>query len=456
MKNKFFSFFLLLTFILTTGAGCSPTVAPKSIKPITITYWRVFDDADAFADIIANYKKIHPYITVEYKKFRYEEYEKELLNALAEDRGPDIFSIPSAWLGEYQAKLAPLPPELTLTYPVTRGTIKKETIAEVRTTKSLTLKDLKTNFVDIVSSDALLNKDGEERIYGLPLYIDTMAMYYNPSLFNNAGISAPPQYWDTEFQQDVKKLTKQNNQGNIIQSGVALGGNANIERPQDIISLLMMQNGAVMMDNGSVLFHIIPAGGDQKYNPGLEALRFYTDFSNPGKDVYCWNSTLENSLNLFAQGSLAMMFSYSYNLPVIRALAPKLTFSIAKMPQIRGNAKQVNYANYWLEGVSAKTKNINEAWDFIQFETSQEQVQSYLKIAKKPTALRTLIKTQTDDLDIGVFADQVLTAQSWYHGKDSLAAEKAMSDMIDLTIKNEKEIKQIMEQGASKVQQTVF
>jgi ABC-type glycerol-3-phosphate transport system substrate-binding protein len=126
------------------------------------------------------------------------------------------------------------------------------------------------------------------------------------------------------------------------------------------------------------------------------------------------------------------------------------------MPQIRGNAKQVNYANYWLEGVSAKTKNINEAWDFIQFETSQEQVQSYLKIAKKPTALRTLIKTQTDDLDIGVFADQVLTAQSWYHGKDSLAAEKAMSDMIDLTIKNEKEIKQIMEQGASKVQQTVF
>lgn len=455
MKNKLFAFFLLLTFILTAGAGCTSQSSPKSIKPISLTYWRVFDDEDAFADIIANYKKIHPNITITYKKFRYEEYEKELLNALAEDRGPDLFSIPSSWVAEYQAKLAPLPAETTILVPVVQGTIKKETIAETQVKKSLTLKGLKTNFVDIVSSDAVLEKDGEKKIYGLPLYVDTMAMYYNPSLLNNAGISAPPQYWNAEFQQDVKKLTKQNNQGNIIQSGVALGGNANIERPQDILSLLMMQNGAMMMDNGSVLFHTIPAGGDPKYNPGLEALRFYTDFSNPGKDVYCWNSNLQNSLNMFAQGNLAMMFTYSYNLPVVRALNPKLNFSVAKMPQIQGNSKQVNYANYWLEGVSAKTKNIDAAWDFIQYETSQDQVPSYLKVAKKPTALRALIKTQTDDLDLGIFADQVLTAQSWYHGKDSLAAEKAVSEMIDLTIKSEKDIKQIMEQGAAKVQQTI-
>jgi ABC-type glycerol-3-phosphate transport system substrate-binding protein len=455
MKNKFFSFFLLLTFLLTAGAGCSSTVAPKSIKPVTLTYWRVFDNEDAFADIITNYKKIHPYVSIEYKKFRYEEYEKELLNALAEDRGPDMFSIPSAWLEEYQAKLSPLPPETTLVYPVVRGTVKKETIAEVRTSKSLTLKDLKTNFVDIVSTDAVLEKDGEKRIYGLPLYVDTMAMFFNPSLLNNAGISAPPQYWNTEFQQAVKKLTKQNNQGNIIQSGVAMGGSANIDRPQDIIALLMMQNGAVMMDNGAVLFNSVPPGGDSSYNPGLEALRFYTDFSNPGKDVYCWNGNLQNSLNMFAQGNLAMMFTYSYNLPVIRALAPKLQFSTAKMPQIQGNSKQVNYANYWLEGVSAKTKNINEAWDFIQFATSEKQVPSYLKVSKRPTALRSLIVTQTDDLDLGIFADQILTAQSWYHGKGSIAAEKAMTEMIDLTVKNEKDIRPIMDQGASKVQQTV-
>jgi multiple sugar transport system substrate-binding protein len=455
MKNKFFVLFLLFTFLLTAGAGCTAGTPASSIKPITLTYWRVFDDEDAFATIISDYKKIHPNITIEYKKFRYEEYESALLNALAEDRGPDMFSLPSTWLLQYQPKLLPLPPQTTLVYPVTQGTIKKQTVAEKRTTKSLSLKDLKANFIDVAASDAVLDKDGESLIYGLPLYVDTLAMFYNPGLLNNAGISQPPQFWNNEFQQDVKKLTKQNNQGNIIQSGVAMGGNANISRPQDVLSLLMIQNGAVMMDSGSVLFQTIPPGADQKYNPGLEALRFYTDFSNTAKEVYCWNSNLPNSLNMFAQGSLAMMFSYSYDLPSVRALAPKLNFAIAKMPQIQGNSKQVNYANYWLETVSAKSKNVDAAWDFIQFETSADEVQSYLKIAKKPTALRSLISSQSDDLDLGVFASQLLTAQSWYHGKNPLAAEKAMGEMIDLTVKNEKDIVKIIGDGAVKVQETI-
>ncbi|HTW96760.1 MAG TPA: hypothetical protein VMD74_03860, partial [Candidatus Methylomirabilis sp.] len=87
--------------------------------------------------------------------------------------------------------------------------------------------------------------------------------------------------------------------------------------------------------------------------------------------------------------------------------------------------------------------------------TAAEHVQSYLKIAKKPTALRALISSQADDLDIGVFADQVLTAQSWYQGKNPLAAESAMADMVDQSLADEKNISKILENGAAKVQQTI-
>jgi len=453
MRNKIFIFFLLLIFLLTAGAtGCNPN-SPSAIKPITLTYWRTFDDEDAFADTITAYKKIHPNVTIEYKKFRYEEYEKELINALAEDRGPDIFSIPSSWMREYQAKLAPLPAQITLINPVQTGTIRKQIVAQAQTTKSLTIKDLQSKFVDIVANDAVLDKDGVPTIYGLPLYVDTLALYYNRDLFNNAGIATPPQLWNDEFQQDVKKLTKLNSQGNIVQSGVALGGSTNIERPQDILSLLMMQNGALMMSNGTVMFQAVPPGGDRSYNPGLGALQFYTDFANPAKEVYCWNSTLKNSLEMFEEGNLAMMFTYSFDLPTIKAAAPKLNFAVAKMPQIPG--RQINYANYWMETVSAKSKNIGQAWDFVQYETAAEHVQSYLKIAKKPTALRALISSQADDLDIGVFADQVLTAQSWYQGKNPLAAESAMADMVDQSLADEKNISKILENGAAKVQQTI-
>ncbi len=456
MKSKIFALFLIFSFIITSGFGCkSPSAeVKKASEPITLTYWRAYDDADAFAEIFSAYEAIHPNVNIEYKKFRYEEYEKELINALAEDRGPDIFSIPSTWINEYKTKITPLPEKTSMIYITTKGTIKKETVQELRETKSLTIKELKNNYADIVSSDIILNEDGSQKIYGLPLYIDTLAMFYNRDLLNSAGIAEVPQYWNKTFQDAVKNLTKQNSKGNITQAGISMGWGENIERSGDVLALLMMQNGAIMTENNTIMFHSIPQGSDKNYNPGLEALRFYTDFSNPAKDVYCWNGDMENSLEMFEQGNLAITFGYSYHLPIIKAAAPKLNFSVAKMPQIEFS-RQINYANYWVETVSAKSKNIDAAWDFIQFETSAENVTSYLKATNKPTALKSLINEQIDDEDIGPFAEQILTAKSWYYGKDSRAAETAFMEMIDLAAKKEKDLSDIISAAASKIQQTM-
>ena len=465
MKTKIITLSLLFIFLLTSGFGCKlvDQKTQEAMKPITLNYWRVWDGPDAFEEIFSAYKALHPFITINYRKLRYDEYENELLNALAEDRGPDIFSIHNTWLKKYKNKITPLPPTTTLAYPITQGTIKKEVIPQLRTTKSLNAKDIKNNFVNIVYRDVAglifneATKKYEEKIYGLPLFVDTLAMYYNKDLFNNAGLAQSPAYWNNEFQQAVKKTTKQDTKGEIIQSGAALGGSNNIERYSDILSVLMMQNGSVMADDdsGQVLFNKIPPSfKDQSYNPGLEALRFYTDFANPAKEVYSWNKNLDDSLNLFAQGKLAIMFGYSYHLATIRAQAPKLNFAITKLPQIEGNTP-VNFANYWVETVSSKSQHLNEAWDFIQFATKAEQAKTYLDKAKRPTALRALINEQIDDDDMGVFAEQVLTAKSWYHGADSAAAEKMFAEMIDAAVLGQDKIETLINLAASKVQQTM-
>lgn len=444
--------------ILTAGFGCKITnkVTQDAMKPITLTYWRVFDGPDAFQDIIAKYKALHPFITIDYRKLRYEEYETELLNALAEDRGPDIFSIHNTWIKKYQSKLIPMPDTITMAYPVVKGTVKKEVIPELRTANSLSLKELKDNFVDVVGRDVLL-EDG--KIYGLPLAVDTLAMFYNKDLFNNAGISQPPQYWNKEFLQTVKKLTKQDPKKGLLQSGVALGGSSNINRFSDILTVLMMQNGAVIMDDGGqVVFNQVPLSAKgNNYNPGLEALRFYMDFSNPIKESYAWNNELPNSLDMFISGNLAIMFSYSYDLATIKAQAPKLNFSVAKLPQIEGNPPtNINFANYWVEVVSKKSKYSNEAWDFIQFMAKEEQAKSYLEKTKRPTALRSLVASQRTDNEIGVFADQVLTARSWYKGKNVVAAEEAIKEMVDTVIENTGEkLQDIINTAAARVRQTI-
>lgn len=458
MSKKIALLALLSVFLLTSGFGCklANKETKQAMEPVTLTYWRVFDGPDAFDEVISRYKALHPFVTIEYRKLRYDEYENALLNAFAEDRGPDIFSIHNTWIVKYQSKLTPLPENTTMAYPVTKGTIKKEVTTELRTTKSLTADQLKDSFVDAVAHDVILD-DG--KIYGLPLSVDTLAMYYNKDLFNNAGISQAPKYWNKEFLQAVKKMTKQDPKQGIVQSGAGLGGGNNIERFSDILSVLMMQNGAVMINDGNqVVFNQVPDFAKSSgYNPGLEALRFYADFANPSKEAYAWNSSLPNSLEMFASGNLAIFFGYSYHRSSIEALAPKLNFSVAKLPQIEGNPPtNINFANYWVEVVSKKSQHANEAWDFIQFIAQEEQAKSYLEKTGRPTALRSLVSSQREDGKVGVFADQVLTAKSWYKGKDANAAEAAIREMIEAAISaSSDKLTGIINNAAAKVQQTI-
>ncbi len=459
MKTKIIAFALLLVFVATAGLGCK-TVSQdvqNRMQPITLNYWRVWDGPDDFQPILEAYHQLHPFITINYRKLSFDEYEQALVDALAEDRGPDIFSIQNTWVRKYQTKLAPLPETISMVYPVTKGTLKKEVIPELRTSRSISLTDVKNNFVDTVYGDVVLPFEGKDRVYALPLAVDTLAMFYNKDLLNNAGIAQLPAYWNRDFQQDVKKLTKQDARGDIIQSGVGLGGSTNVERSADILSALMMQNGSVMMEGNSVTFNQIPPVFRQRgYNPGLEAIRFYSDFANPAKEVYSWNSSLENSLQRFINGKLAIFFGYSYHISLIKAQAPRLNFAIAKFPQIEGNPAEANAANYWVEGVSAKSKYQNEAWDFVQFMTTQSaQAKAYLDKTKKPSALRSLLADQLNDEDIKVFASQILTAKNWYHGRDVLAAEKALGEMIDAVVANPENLEAAVNLAVSRIQQTI-
>jgi ABC-type glycerol-3-phosphate transport system substrate-binding protein len=402
---------------------------------------------------------MHPNVTIEYRKLRLDEYEPAIINALAEDRGPDIFSLHNTWISKYQSKLAPEPDSTTVPFTTIQGTIKKEAVTTLKTPPSLTVKDLKTQYIDAVANDVILNAPVDapatgtkDRIFALPLAGDSLALYYNKDLLNAAGIAEPPAYWD-DFQKDIPKLTKQDSQGNVVQSGTALGTAKNVERYADILSVLMMQNGAKMTENNSASFGKIPAElSGRETPPADDAVVFYTDFANPSKEVYTWNDKLPGSLQAFASGKTAFFFGYAYNLPSIRAQAPKLNLGIAKLPQIRDNP-EVNYTNYWVEGVSKKTKNLNWAWDFMQFAASANQAPKYTNATKKPTVLRALIKGQLEDVDLSVFASQMLTAKSWYHGKNDTAYEQAFSDLI-YSVLNGVDVRQAIITAVNRVDET--
>ncbi len=439
--------FAVLAILSIAGAGCTKgpdaaTVAAS--KKTTLTIWGVVDDIDVYQKILNDYHVLHPFVDLQFRRFRLEEYENELLNAMAEDRGPDVFLIHNTWVGKYMPKIQVMPLTTKVAVQVVQGTLKKELVYQLNTEQSVTIKQFKTDYPDVVAQDMIRTvnvstvadkKDLQQRVVAIPLSVDTLALYANKDLLNAAGIATIPQNWD-DFQAAVKKLVKFDENGEITQAGAAIGTGVNVERAPDILAALMMQNGTEMSGpDGTPTFGQIPAAlsGQREQPPAYQALSFYTDFADPTKEVYTWNAKMPNSLDAFVQGKTAFFFGYSYHLPTIRALAPKLNLGISTLPQIQNNPV-VNFANYWAWTVSKKSKNTDLAWNFINFMRTPDESKLFLDAAKRPAALRSQLGAQLEDEDVGVFASQVLTAKSWYRGNDPKAADDALVELIDTAI----------------------
>ncbi|MBI2645288.1 extracellular solute-binding protein [Candidatus Uhrbacteria bacterium] len=437
------TFFLLILFLSTTGLSCTllgPSGDAALFAPVTLEYWRVYDPSDSLAEISAAYNNIHKNVAINFRTFRYEEYEQQLLDALAEDRGPDMFSLPNSWIGRYETKILPMPRVMKVGY-VKRTKEDEPPAQSAGTQEGYTAKQIQTLFLEAVTHDVTRRDVKGDVILGLPYSMDVLALFFNRDLLNNESIDSPPTTW-TEFEEAVKKITKIDEETQkILQSGAAFGGGKSIQRASDVISMLMMQNGAEMTQNGAVVFDRAAVGGIQVSedgSPALNALQYYTDFASPGKEYYTWDDEGGDSFEAFSQGRTAFFFGYSYHDQLLKQKAPRLRYGVVPVPQIGYPNPQATFANYWVETVSKKTRYPQYTWDFLRFATQKDQAEGYLKRTRKPTALRALVETQKRDEDLEPFASQLLFAKSWYQGKNPRLMERAFVDMISDGLLNAK------------------
>ncbi len=441
--------------LLLVGAGCSVaggSSAPP--KPVTLQYWRIQDDPSSLDTAIAAYKKLHPNVNIEITTQREQDYDRTLLEAFAQNKGPDLFSVPNVWLGEWKPKLLAMPKETTV---LTQQVNAKQQVVTVKQKQpTMSVLDFTNRYVEGVTKDLItqfVEKPGAApvpQIIGLPLSADTLALFYNRDMLKRGNIENPPITWQ-DLQDDAVKLTifdtpasaptnsnapVQNFANDapktIKQSGAALGLGKNVMNNVDILSALMMQNGANMSDeNGYAYFaNYTPATQEKMNPPGVEALIFYQSFAIPGSPNYSWNAQMPQSLDAFIAGKTAFYFGYPNDTATIRERGSKIDFGVAPLPQI-DTGSPANVLHYQAEVVSKKTAHPDEAWDFLQFIAGQDQVQPFLTATKRPTALRALIGSQLNDADVAPFAGQVLTARSWYRGSDYGKVEAAFTQMIE-------------------------
>ncbi len=464
--QRFFKRLLGVAALLSlAGQGCTTALSPETqsaSKPVTLRVWAVVDDANVYDEAMKAFRASHPNVSFDFRRLRLEEYETQLLNALAEDRGPDVFMIHNDWTGKYNPKISPMPVQTKTAYRVTTQGLKKEQTWELRTEPTISLREFKDQYADVVTKDLLRTVDlgtaekhnVQERPMGVAVGVDTLALYYNKDLLNAAGIPTPPENW-TQFAEQSKKLTKTDSQGRILQSAAGIGTAYNVERAIDILTGLMIQNGTEMANDGGPMFQRIPANqaSPSGQPPSYQAVDFYTSFADPTKDAYTWNAQQPNSMDAFIQGKAAFFFGYAYQYDLIRARAPKLNLGLAKLPQIEGNPVK-NIANYWYWVVSRKTKNQDVAWRFLNSLTDPAIAQKTLAVSKQPAARKSLLTAQLEDERVGVFASQVLTATSWYKGKDPGAMEAALQTLINDVNTGTRETSKAVNFAANQVAQT--
>jgi ABC-type glycerol-3-phosphate transport system substrate-binding protein len=288
---------------------------------------------DAFFQQLEDFNKKNETFTVVYVQKNPETFNMELIEALASGIGPDMILVSQENIARYSDKIFPV---AFTSFPA-------------------------KNFTDsfITEASLMLSARG---IMAFPLYVDPMVMYYNKSIFENAGFAKPPTTWD-EVLATVPTLVQKDEKFVINQNAVALGEYDNVSHAKDILAMLMLQNGnSIVSAGGESLGSVMNTSSLSSRTPVEDALRFYTSFANPSNtNLYTWNKSFPDSRSQFVAGKLAMYLGYASELFGIQRQNPNLNFDIAPMPQIKDTKNPLTFGSLSGIAVLKSSKNLNTA-----------------------------------------------------------------------------------------------
>ena len=195
----------LIIAVATLLAACAPAAAPTTApvaeepvaeEPVTLQYWHTHSDPETaqLNQVIATFEAANPGITVEPSRYAYSDFKTALLTAISSGAVPDAARLDIAWVSEFadQGALAQLDGNMPGFEEIIEDTFPGP---------------LSTNYWN-------------GHYYGLPLDTNTQVLLWNKSVFEAAGISAPP----ATMEEFAEVACTVNRSASETQYGYAQGG----------------------------------------------------------------------------------------------------------------------------------------------------------------------------------------------------------------------------------------
>ena len=401
-------------------AGFS-TFAFNAAQAVEIEYWQyVFDTrVKAMDQLIAEFQKANPGITVKQVTFPYADYQTRVIAANMAGNAPDVMQLFYGWLDKFVAGgiLQPLPKD------------------------AFPHEKIEKDFFPIVTA---MKRDGE--YYGLPTAVRSLALFYNKKLFKEAGLdpNSPPKTLD-EYVAAAQKIAKLDGAGNIVVAGSTLDmGGQDHQWWREV--LVRQFGGEPYKDNDTKV----------NYNneAGLKALNFYTSLQlekKIGKAGF-----MDEGQAAFRGGKAGMTIDGTFRLGAFGSIKD-FEWGVTELP---ANAQGVrsNYASYFANGISSKTKGeeLEASKKFLTYLTSPEAMAIWLKTVGELPALRSAALTDANLKD--PIYSPFLKGLEYAHTtlfKDELGQRQNAIDMVNRVLLEGQSTKDSLAQAAEAEQEMI-
>lgn len=327
---------LALIMCVSAFSGCGKKEA-NSDGAITLRVGMPNGEAITAWEIVENFQKDHPEIKLDIDETPWGEFKKKVKLQTTSGNAPALFISDSGHIA---------------------------TMGAMGNALDLSDKVKKDLDVSEYSDTLFAGADSEGKLWGVPHGINSLAVFYNKNLFDEAGLDYPTEDWTfDDMMAMAEKLTKDvNGDGEIDQYGIMYGTNIS----SGWLPFVLASGGAPLDETRTKSMF-----NDKNTIEGLKK------FIEPRtKKITCdaeW-AAANGGTAAFYRGKIGMYIALQSNVTVIETNKPaELNYDAQIMPYGETGKRPCVYVpNLWVINAQATEAEQEAAWTFLKYYLNDE------------------------------------------------------------------------------------
>lgn len=267
-----------------------------------------------------------------------------------------------------------------------------------------------------------------ESQYAIPKDFDTIGLWYNKTMFDEAGLDYPDETWTWETLREAAEILTDEEKGQY-------GMSAQLSNQEGYYNFVYQNGGTILTDERT-------SGYDLPET--IEALEYYFSFVHDGLSPESYTDT--DSRAFLENGIAAMATFGSWQLPAFLDNEYLVeNFDVAPLPSKEGNSTTIY--NGLGNAIDANTENPEEAWLFLSYLSSEAVQRKASELGIAISAYEGTAEAWIDsntEFNLKVYVDMVESGQIRPYTNETTVWEEKAYELLNAAYRGE----QSVEEGA--------